>query len=618
MVRRVSNKGGLDNLPNIFANLALLGNLGDQNEKGEEAPLDLYGTSQEPENFNESVATPQYTDVRQNENDYIENLRKIGNLPLAMSEDNNLRQDASENMRQIDPTLPFAVEEEQLEGLSGKMGQDQTMPQTHVIPQNSQSQLSDPLEVIRQMTMKDPSLLELLPEETRQQLNQTTADIEKPFVPPQPPIPETTPPETPAMVPETPIIPADTPITEEMVEKYPDQTMKAGAVEEGFADERIVNDLLDLAGGIVPDEQIERAKQWNDVYTKRREELTAEQNQLLQQAESGNLSTFDKVALGIAVAIPILMALRYGAQAGLTSGGKALEGFGKTQLEQDKQQNEKEIQKSKRFGEVNKELVGLEEKDIDINKKILDSIPDKAARQFMKNKRIRGFGNNIGISTGDESDLLWLDAKKFDSSDEGIKRAREVVKDADATIGITKDANKTLNEVLEILNQLPKNTGAWEALTKQTQLATSAGGKYPSGGAVKIKMKDENGKTHEVDALAILKQKINILQDLYNKQILGGTRLTGNVVTHWGGILGDPSSISDWFSQDLNTFKDTTKSLKDTMNSRTVEELTGMGFLRNPLEKAFPSYQESHVESEDNRLDRLRQSNKDQLRKKVK
>ncbi len=661
MVRRVSRAGG-DNVPNIFANLALLGNLNGEEEKAEQAPLDLYGASQEPMDFNDVVETPPYTDVRQNENSYLENLRKIGSLPLAMSEDQDLRQDAQDNMRDFEPELPFGVQEQQLEGLSGLMGQEEAqgrmIPKPAVpemapeapqdifnIPQTPEGKNMPPLEVIRSMVEKNPSLLEMLPQETRDLLNppkqaqqNDPLQMIRSMVEKDPSmlellpqeikdklqaVPENAPnPQQPVQQeapPETPTVPIGTPITEQMVDQFPNQNVQAGAVEKGLADDQIVNDLRDLAGGLIPQEQQDRAKEWQNVYTKRWDELTAEEKSLSTKAESGDLTTFDKVALGIAVAIPVLMALRYGAAAGLTSGGKALEGFAKGQIEQDKVQADKATQRSKRLEGISKEKVSLQEKDVDMKKKIMDSIPDGAARQFIRNKDLRRFGDDVGISTGDESGALWLNGKKFDASDEGVKRAREIVKDADQTVGIMKDSNKTLNEVLEIIDQLPKNTGVWDSVKKNFQWFTSAGGANPFGGsAPKIKMKDESGKTREVDAFALLKQKINVLQDLYNKQILGGTRLTGNVVTHWGGILGDPASIKDWFSQDLNAFRDTTSSLKNTMNSREVEKLVGEGFLREPLQKVFPSGNDKFVESEDNRLDRLRQTNPNELRKKVK
>lgn len=661
MVRRVSRTGA-ENLPDIFANLALLGSLNGQEQQAEQAPLDLYGASQEPTNFNDVVETPQYTDVRQNENSYLENLRKIGSLPLAMSEDENLRQDAQENMRDFEPELPFGVQEQQLEGLSGLMGQQEAknamMPKPAVpqiapeapqdiynIPQNESGKNVEPLEAIRMMVEKNPSLLETLPQETRNLLNppQETQQndplqmirsmVEKDStmlellpqeiknklqaVPEnslatQEPIPEQAPPEIPT-------VPVGTPITEQMIDQYPDQNVQAGAVEKGFTDDQIVNDLRDLAGGLIPQEQQERAKEWQNVYTKQRDDLTAEEKELLDKSTSGELTTFDKVALGIAVAVPILMALRYGTEAGLTSLGKGLEGFIKGKTDQEKQRIEKSQTSNKRLQEINKEKIALEEKNVDVKKKIMDSIKDGDARRFIRNKDLRMFGNDVGISTDDESGALWLNGKKFDASDEGVKRAREVVKGADQTIGIMKDSNKTLNEVNEILNQLPKGTGVWEAVKKNWQWFTSAGGHNPFGAeAPKIKMKGEDGKVREVDAFALLKQKVNILQDLYNKQILGGTRLTGNVVTHWGGILGDPTSLSDWFSQDLSGFKDTVRSLKDTMNSREIEKLVGEGFLREPLQKAFPSGNDKFVESEDNRLDRLRQTDPNELRKKVK
>src|SRR5690606_33836893 len=109
-------------------------------------------------------------------------------LPLAMSEDQDLRQDAQENMRDFAPELPFGIQEEQLEGLSGLMGaeeaQNRMIPKPAApeiapeapqevfnIPQDAQGKMVQPIDAIRMMVEKDPSLMASLPQETRDLLN---------------------------------------------------------------------------------------------------------------------------------------------------------------------------------------------------------------------------------------------------------------------------------------------------------------------------------------------------------------------------------------------------------------------------------------------------------------
>ena len=628
MARRVKTGGGIGDQRNIYADLALLGQL-DNDQEGQIAPEDLVGTSQEPMDYTDVMPPPPMGDVRQNPNpdEYLENLRKIAQLPLAMSDSDELRQDALENLQSFEPqpeqpgmgskimgaikdyAKPFATKEHYLpKGQPQQPSPETTVDvDTGMIPRTSSGQMQDPLEFIRMRVEEDPSLLEQLPQETRDKLAASTPEREKAFV--SPPSEDQAP---------KPTVPPGQPISQDMVENYPEQNPQAGSMEQAEKDPQILQDLQELAGSPIPDDVKARAKQWEDIYTKQKDMLNAEEAALKTQAESGQLSTFDKVALGIAIAMPILIALRYGGTAGIVAAGEGLKGFSGVVGQGMKQKAAEGVAKNERLRDIQKERLTLDEKDLDINKKIIDSIEDKAARQFLKNKKFRKYGEDIGISTGDAGKTLWLDANKFDTSDEGIKRAREVVKDADETIGVMRDSNKVVNDVLEILDQLPKNTGVWEAVKKNAQWFTSVGGNNPLGGeAPKINVVGADGKTRQVDAFSQLKQKINLLQDLYNKQILGGTRLTGNVVTHWGGILGDPSSVTDWLSQDLNSFKDTTRSLKDIMNSRETENLVGKGFLRAPLEEAFPSREDKIGESTDNRFDRMRQQ-KEELRKKVK
>lgn len=628
MARRVGTGANINEDEDFLTGLSFLQQIANRGS-GEE--IDASGTSGEPSEFLSQVGAPKYEDVRQNS--YLNNLRNIAQLPNALSGDEDVRRDAAESMMQPAASLPPGIQEEELEGLSGALGAADASKNVNVpisgIPRTKSGALIDPLEAIRMSVENDPSLLAQLPEETRQKLAATPADRERPFqrqaeaaqqvediggestLPPEarpgdelinPRLEEARAAE--GQMP--PVVPPDQPITEEMVADFPDPGIQAGAIEQVTSDDLLMKDLQALANGDIPPEQLEMAKQWQEISQKRRDLLDAEEQSLLTKAEEGGLSTLEKIALGIAIAAPILIALRYGGEAGLAAAGGGLESFGKVYGAQQKEGADK----LGRLQEIQKERAAEAEKSLDINKKLLDSIPDKAARGFLKGKKIMKIGNQTGISTGDEGKALWLDASKFDTSDEGIKRAREVTKEADETIGVMKDSNRVVNDLLDIMDQIPANTNIMDALKKSVQGVT--GVKGPT-----IDVIGADGKVKKVDALAQMKQKINLLQDLYNKQILGGTRLTGNVVTHWGGILGDPTSISDWVSQDFNTFKDTTRSLKDIMNSREVESLVGKGFLREPLEQQFPFGQNQVAQSEENVFQQMRE-NPDAFRKKVK
>lgn len=690
MARRVM--GGINKPSNIYADLALLGKLTNE-EEAEIAPEDLIGTSQEPADYSEIVGTPQFGDVRQNQvidpnQEYVNSLRAISQLPLAMSDDDNIRKDALENLDGYQRSPSDAIQEEQMQGLSGEQG---AMQSKALVRADLNKKFPDPLDLILQRVQENPELLNQLPEETRQKVfeRQWLKESEdfaepssltpkalpdlsalpeeerqdmfqkqwrnemQPFAEPPSNTPKAlpdlsalpeeerqdvfqkqwrnemqpfaqkvdqenteisapSPPSAPAQNSENqqknqPIVPSDQPITQDMVADYPEQKPQMGSIEKVEEDPVLQKDLMELAGKPIDEEQMDRSRVWQDIYSKRKEELNAEEKTLMQQAESGTLSTFDKVALGIAIAVPILIALRYGATPGLLSAGEGLKAFSTSLQQQQKDKTAQNIKNKERLGEISKEKLQLEEKNIDIDKKIIDSIPDKAARKFLGNKKFRKFGEKIGISTGDPDNVLWLLADKFDTSDKGVEHANKVIHEGDETVGIMRDSNKVLNDVLEILDQLPQDTGVWDSVKKNAQWFTSAGGKNPFGGAApKIKVVDSNGNIREVDAFAQLKQKINLLQDVYNKQILGGTRLTGNVTTHWGGILADPSDVMDWLSQDLNAFKDTTMSLKDIMNSREVENLVGKGFVREPLEQSFPSYKDKIIESDENVINQIR------------
>lgn len=632
------------NDPEVLKGLLNLADLGALSaSQAPTAPMDLMGASQDPQQFQDIAGVQQYETPQPppESPDYLNTLRQISQLPLAMSDDDELRQDALENLQsydQPDPTmqqnqksmqnqqqnldpndvmsqlanLPSYQQDSDLEREEAlQVMQDRAntvdVP-TNDLPRTSTGQLQDPLEYIRSMVDQDASLSDELPEETRAMMSQTEADPNRPFVPQTQEIAEVQ------------IIPKEQPITTEDVESHPQQTVREGSVEQAVQDPLIMEDLARLNGmKEIPDEYIAGAAEWQNALTKRKDQLNAEEQALLQKAESGEFSTMDKVLLGIAIAIPILMGLRYGAGAFLSSAGKGMEGYATSLEKQEKLDSENRTKAKARVGDIQQERLKLNEKDIEVSQKLLDSIPDKTAREFLRNKKIKQIGDRIGISTGDEKDALWFDGNQLDASDDGIKEARKNLGEAKEKLGLMNKSNEVVGDVLDILDALPDNTGAWEAIKSNWGWFTSAGGKNPFGGApVMIDVKDRDGKIRKVNAFEILKQKTAALQDVYNKINLGRAALTSNVVDHWGAILGDPKDLSEWMTgQDLDTVKDKTKSLRDFLNQGATEQLVGSGFLREPLEAKYPSKTDTPLKSQDSVINKIR-SQPESYRSKVK
>ena len=580
----------------------------------QQAPIgnDLMGTSGEARQP-PSISNG-YEDVRRNKpmsSDELQ-MRQLSQLPLAMSESDDVRMDALQNMqsppvRQMQgaaqPQPP--IEQSENEELMGLADVPSLLGQ-----QNVESEIPDEAKKFWRMTQSQPN-------------NPTeNAPVENA------PVQEVMAPQGgmgleavgQSQSQSVPRVPVEQEITAGQVEQYQNQFKPVeGMVERAAGDELIQSDLMRLSNlkEPIPPEIQEAAKSWEKVMSERLETLDERDKALANRMETGELTTMDKVALGLAIAIPVLMAMRYGGEAGVSSAASGLAAYAKGSQEEQKRQSEKVSELTKQKDAAQKERLDLKEKAIDIDKKIADRIPEKEAREFLKDKKLVPVGDKIGISTGDEDDLLLLDGKKFDSSKEGVARARKVVEEADEIIGIVKDSNRVVNEVIDIIDAFPDDIGVWDVVKANYGWFTGAGDKNPMGGRkLMIKVQDADGKIKEVDAFTALRQKIMNLQDVYNKQVLGGNRLTGNVVTHWGGILQDPKDLEAWLSQDKKSFKDTAEGLKDLMNSREVESLVGKGFLREPLAQAFPSRDRHILQSDENVLNQMRQ-NPESFRDKV-
>lgn len=377
----------------------------------------------------------------------------------------------------------------------------------------------------------------------------------------------------------------------------------SGAVEAAKNNPYIMNELSRLNNiGEMPPEMLQYAQEWEDVFTKNKKALSEREKSLSQKLESGELSDFDKLGIALAVAIPVVMGLMYGGTAFALSTAGALQSIGGIKSNEAKQQ----ATIKKDLESTSKDQLKLSEEGVKVKQGILDKIPNKDAKRFIRDKEMDVFGDDIGISAGDENRTLWINTSKI-HDDEDVKKMRERTKEAEELIGGVSNFNQALTGVQEVISAiqdqdpslmdiLKKNYKVLET-TSPDQISNSSLGdilslvsKIPgaSGKSVNIEIQGKDGKVTKVNALEALQQSVKALQNDYNTAVLKGSRLTENVMKHWSGIMFDPTSISQFLSSGVEGWAENANNLRNIMNRKIQEELVGYGFIRDPLQKAFP------------------------------
>lgn len=517
------------------------------------------------------------------------------------------------------------------------------------IPKTSTGQLQDPLETIRAQLEADPSLRELIPDETLQLLASTEPDPQRTFVSPSAqenmPSQERLPTPFESIggairdyfsptkraemreenerllasargtsgedVENTQIPPAVAgafergPVENVSESDIPENGLEPvpGMVEVAENDEAItqqVKNLLRLKSGDIPDEAWQLAKVAEGTLTKDIQDLDANEQALRDRISSGGGTSLDKLAIGLALAVPVIVGLMYGKEGFIASLGGAVRGLGEGLLKQ-QDANTKILDK---IGGIQKEKRSLKEKRQKVKEDLVSKIQNPGLKKLLNDYEVIDVvegpngdpeihlgrdgiqvGNKLGISAKDESGVLWYDANLL-RDDEDIKNFREASKEGREAIGKMKDANDVLDDVIDIMTLIAdQNPGMMSAISQNWQGVTS---KIPGFEQVTIDVVGEDGKARQVQALPLLRQKITALQDVYNKEYLGGNRLTSNLLKHWQDVFPDPSSVNAWLRSDLGTMQQQAQNFKNILNQRAMENLAAIGFLREPLQQILP------------------------------
>lgn len=408
-------------------------------------------------------------------------------------------------------------------------------------------------------------------------------------------------------------------ITQESIEQISQEGMDMvpGSVEMLRTDENVLqeaNRILNI-GGITP-EIFDRSILLQNLFDKKEAEYTAQEKQLKESMETGKMTTFDKVSLGLAIVAPIIIGMMYGKEAFLGGVAGGLEGFSKGKEAEGKQLS----LKSKQLSELQDKKDNLIKGRADLKKEIAGNVENPKLRQFIKDrdffesykdgnevkvrpgKNTKIFGDKLGFSSGDEGKILYYHSPLL-SDDEDVAHFKKVSRDANEAMGRIKDSNSSIDDVVDLMKAVKdQHPTIYSAIMKgilptENSLLGSLNFLSKDYKDLSIDYVDKDGKVTTVKALPLMQQKMGALQDSYNKQYLGRGILTKGVQDHWTQIFPDMASLKSWIGSDYPTMLKQANEFKNTLNKRAIEEFVASGFIRDPIEEALNTNQGQYLEA---------------------
>lgn len=368
-----------------------------------------------------------------------------------------------------------------------------------------------------------------------------------------------------------------------------DASPVAGAAEIVLENPYTKEELERLAGiGAIPKVQEDLMKDLQRVTTTSYDDLNVKERSLLQKLLDGELSTDEKIGLGLAILAPVILGAMYGS-GGIGIGlGASLDTLSKISVPPGENKEAREA-----FNKKKKEQIDLIESQLKMNKEYLGMEPkNQEARNYVRNRGIADFNGILGVSTGDPDGVLWVNTQEI-RDDEDVKRMKKAEEEAKDTLGTTNDMIRKVDELEELMKTIQDvdpgfldilaNHWSWLGKDTDEKSILNQIAKAPY-----ISVRDESGNVRKVNALRYAKQLVTSLQDNYDNVVLKGNRLTDRVIGHWKGIFFDPESLEDFRRGGVQGWLESIKGFRNLTNSRIVNELSNKGFVREPLERKYP------------------------------
>jgi hypothetical protein len=362
------------------------------------------------------------------------------------------------------------------------------------------------------------------------------------------------------------------------VEKNKKETLVPGASEELLKDPMASAQFKKVTGIDYTPELKEALKPYEALAKQAQDSLTEEEVEIRKRFDSGSMTTQDKILLGLAIAIPSILAGVFG---GAEAGASAIAGGLKGVSDVLNNQQTKSIADIKRLGEIGKEKLNIEASTADLNKKLKELVPGDPIKEALEGKQtvyIPETGKT-GIKVG--NDGLYYDMDNLSKGDikNDLTDMRALAKDG-------RERMEAINSLYDVTNDLDK---VYDQLIKKgsNSFFPSVIGKTIPGGENWLSADVVDPKTGStMKASVLIGQLVEKGLDKYRTSQVGGSRaITEAMRAHFDQLLGNPFKLSQALS-----IKDA-KNMANTFQTIAAKEfIDGMeteGFLRQPLEKKF-------------------------------
>lgn len=351
-----------------------------------------------------------------------------------------------------------------------------------------------------------------------------------------------------------------------------------GAVEEMLKDPMAMAQFGEITGIDYTPQLKEALKPYEALAKRATDTLNEEEALIRQRFNEGKMTSQDKIMLGLAIAVPAIMAGIFGggqAAAGAITGG--LGGAAQSLIAN----QERGIEDRKRLGEIGKERLTIEGSKSDLSKKMKESLPEDSRRTALEGKKTIYFPETgeSGIKAG--NDALYYNAANLSKGD--IKNDLKVMAD------LAKEGRERMEAVDSLYDVTNDLDNVYSQLMGQgySSFVPSIAGKIIPGGENWMSAEVKDPKTGKnVKASVLVGQLVEKGLDKYRTSQIGGSRaITEAMRTHFDALLGNPFKLDQALS--IADAKNMAESFQNIAAKEFISGMEAEGFLRPPLEQKF-------------------------------
>lgn len=362
------------------------------------------------------------------------------------------------------------------------------------------------------------------------------------------------------------------------IEKTKELEPVQGAVDEIAKDPMALAQFSEITGVDYTPELQKALRPYEALATQALGTLSEEEALIRKRFNEGNMTQQDKIYLGLAIAIPAIMAGIYGGgQAALASVAGGLSGAAQSMTARDA----RNVEDRKRLGDIGKEKLTIEASKADLSKKLRESMPEDQVGNLLagaKTVTIPETGET-GIRVG--NDALYYNTANLSKGNikDEVKEMRTLAKDA-------RERMEAINSLYDVTKDLDN---VYDQLMKTGTVAfiPAVAGKAFEGGENWLSKDVIDPKTgKKMRASILVGQLVEKGLDKYRTSQIGGSRaITEAMRTHFDALLGNPFKLDQALS--IEDAKNMAEAFQTIATKEFIAGMEAEGFLKQPLEQKF-------------------------------